>query len=92
MLETNLAAQNRFRDQDRVSVRPWSSWSALPKVFDDFGIHTILDIPCGDFHWMKHVSLDSINYTGADIVADLIQKNKQKYATGEYQVPKTKSD
>jgi hypothetical protein len=48
-------------------------------VFDDFGIHTILDIPCGDFHWMKQVSLESINYTGADIVADLIQKNKQKY-------------
>lgn len=43
----------------------------------DFAVRTMLDIPCGDFHWMKHVALEGIDYTGADIVADLIQQNKQ---------------
>jgi hypothetical protein len=49
----------------------------LPGVFRDFDIHTMLDIPCGDFNWMKSVDFESVDYTGADIVADLIQQNKQ---------------
>lgn len=54
----------------------------LPTVFNDFNISTMLDIPCGDFHWMKSVDLSSHNiaYTGADIVKELIHKNREKYA------------
>jgi 2-polyprenyl-3-methyl-5-hydroxy-6-metoxy-1,4-benzoquinol methylase len=44
-------------------------------------IKSILDIPCGDFNWMKHVDLSGLNYTGADIVDDLIVKNNSMYAT-----------
>jgi hypothetical protein len=84
---SDVYAGNKFRGKESISG-PGSSINQttvivteLPKVFDDFGIHTILDIPCGDFHWMKQVSFESINYAGADIVADLIQKNKQKYET-----------
>ncbi len=51
----------------------------LPVMFSDFSISTILDIPCGDFHWMKNVDLSGINYTGADIVNDLIKKNTEQY-------------
>ena len=51
--------------------------NALPAVIDDCDIRTMLDIPCGDFHWMKHVSLESVDYIGADIVEDLIQQNKK---------------
>ncbi len=47
----------------------------LPAVCRRFDIHTMLDIPCGDFNWMKHVGFESMDYTGADIVADLIQQN-----------------
>lgn len=49
-------------------------------LFNDLNISTMLDIPCGDFHWMKNVDLNSIDYTGADIVEELIQKNRKKYA------------
>ena len=49
----------------------------LPAVCGDFDVHTMLDIPCGDFHWMKHVDLEGIDYNGADIVTDLIQQNKR---------------
>lgn len=42
-------------------------------------IRSILDIPCGDFKWMKKVNLSKINYIGADIVEDLIKDNLEKY-------------
>jgi len=51
----------------------------LPVVFSDFRISTMLDIPCGDFHWMKHVELNDIDYIGADIVDDLVKKNTEQY-------------
>lgn len=51
----------------------------LPALFNDFNIATMLDIPCGDFHWMKTVDLNGIDYTGADIVKELIQRNQEKY-------------
>jgi hypothetical protein len=49
----------------------------LPAVCREFVVHAMLDIPCGDFHWMRHVDLESIDYTGADIVTELIQRNSQ---------------
>jgi hypothetical protein len=51
----------------------------LPILFNDFNISTMLDIPCGDFHWMKDVDLSNIDYMGADIVNELIQKNAENY-------------
>jgi len=54
--------------------------SELPALFKDLTISTLLDIPCGDFHWMKSVDLHNADYTGADVVKDLIQKNSAKYA------------
>lgn len=51
----------------------------LPSVLRDFSVHSMLDIPCGDFNWMRHVGLESIDYTGADIVADLIRRNGQQH-------------
>ena len=52
----------------------------LSVVFRDYDITTVLDIPCGDFHWMKTVDLTNIDYTGADIVYDLIEKNSKQYS------------
>lgn len=52
----------------------------LPALLNDLGVATMLDIPCGDFYWMKTVDLDGINYLGADIVKDLVQDN-DKYRT-----------
>jgi len=51
----------------------------LSVIFRDYGVSTMLDIPCGDFHWMKSVDLNDIDYTGADIVNDLIEKNIEQY-------------
>lgn len=54
----------------------------LFNLFKDLNISTMLDIPCGDFNWMRNVDLNSIDYTGADIVEELIHKNGEKYARG----------
>lgn len=51
---------------------------ALPSLIDQYQIRSLLDIPCGDFNWMKLLSLD-IEYTGADIVPDLIRQNQANY-------------
>jgi hypothetical protein len=51
----------------------------LPKVIEDFKIKSILDIPCGDFHWMNHVDLKGASYTGGDIVNALVESNKKKF-------------
>lgn len=52
----------------------------LPKLIERFGIRTMLDIPCGDFNWMKEVDLSRISsYIGADIVDYLVYSNSIKY-------------
>ncbi len=51
----------------------------LPLLFQQFGIKSLLDLPCGDFNWMQHVDLQGIDYTGGDIVQALISQNQLKY-------------
>ena len=48
----------------------------LPRVLRELGARSLLDIPCGDFYWMRHVALDGIEYVGADIVEDLVRGNE----------------
>lgn len=51
----------------------------LPKLITQFDIRAMLDIPCGDWHWMKEVNID-VDYIGADIVHDIICRNKELYS------------
>jgi hypothetical protein len=59
--------------QTRVIAR------AIPAVCRDLGVRTMLDIPCGDFFWMSRVDLRGIDYTGADIVDDLVSRNSANF-------------
>jgi hypothetical protein len=83
---THIYRNNAFGGKDSVSG-PGSDIhqtrviaSELPTLFDALKIYSMLDLPCGDFHWMKSVDLNRIDYTGADIVKELIQENSTKYA------------
>ena len=83
---TGIYRSNAFGGNDSVSG-PGSDihqtriiTSKLQTLLNDLSISTMLDIPCGDFHWMKNVGLNNIDYTGADIVKELIQENSEKYA------------
>ena len=53
----------------------------LPGLFKKYNVASFLDLPCGDFHWMVKTDLEGIDYTGADIVKDMIAENQLKYAT-----------
>ncbi|MCI0380750.1 MAG: class I SAM-dependent methyltransferase [Gemmataceae bacterium] len=52
---------------------------ALPMLFAELGVRSVLDIPCGDFHWMAQVELRLQEYIGADIVEPLIRSNQERY-------------
>ena len=51
----------------------------IPALFKDMGISTVLDIPCGDFNWMRNIDLSGIKYIGADIVKEIVKNNKNQY-------------
>jgi SAM-dependent methyltransferase len=51
----------------------------LSPLLKELGVRTILDIPCGDFFWMKDILLEVDQYIGADIVRDLIAANRKKF-------------
>ena len=52
----------------------------LPGLWRRIGVQKVLDVPCGDFHWMQNVALDGIEYVGGDIVPELIQRNRTSFA------------
>ena len=54
---------------------------AIPKIINEYKITSILDIPCGDFNWMRKVDMSQIKYIGADIVSEITDINNQKYST-----------
>lgn len=81
----NIYSRNKWGDRDSRSG-PGSNLQethvirdALPSMIRELAITSILDVPCGDFHWMKDIDLSDILYTGADIVADMIEANERAY-------------
>ena len=57
----------------------------LPKFLHDKQITSLLDLPCGDYLWMQHCD-HNITYTGADIVPQLIEENRQNHPTVKFDV------
>ncbi|HAJ75206.1 MAG TPA: hypothetical protein DCM64_02005 [Gammaproteobacteria bacterium] len=53
----------------------------LPEILKKLGVRSLLDIPCGDFFWMKEIDLGIEKYIGADIVASLIELNSRSYGS-----------
>jgi SAM-dependent methyltransferase len=45
------------------------------------GVRSMLDAGCGDFHWMQAADLPITSYIGADVVQDLIDECRARYAT-----------
>jgi SAM-dependent methyltransferase len=55
----------------------------IPRLLEKYGIKTMLDVPCGDFFWMKEIKavlneqLDT--YIGGDIVEKIVEQNRSQY-------------
>ena len=52
----------------------------LPELLRELNASTLLDLPCGDFHWMQNVDLTGVHYIGGDLVGDLVERNHAKHA------------
>ncbi|HKX33145.1 MAG TPA: class I SAM-dependent methyltransferase, partial [Blastocatellia bacterium] len=52
----------------------------LPRLLEELRVQTLLDAPCGDFHWMQHVDLGTAGYLGIDIVEEQVRRNQLEYA------------
>jgi hypothetical protein len=51
----------------------------LGSLIRQLGIRSVADAPCGDFNWMRDVSMDGVSYAGYDVVDDLIKGNDDLY-------------
>lgn len=61
---------------------------AVERVIAAQGVRTLLDLPCGDYHWMREVRREGVRYIGGDIVAEIIRRNTARHAdeTTEFRV------
>jgi hypothetical protein len=50
----------------------------LPRLLEEFRFRSMVDVPCGDFFWMRLMTLD-LEYVGGDIVAQLVERNQRLY-------------
>ena len=84
-LFTRVYAENRWSDAESRSgsgstlENTATIRALLPGLLHDLGARSLLDIPCGDFNWMKAAHLDLDLYTGADVVRRLVQDNSQRF-------------
>lgn len=82
---SDIYRRNLWNDPESVSgrgstvTRAARLMSRLPALLEELGAKTLLDAPCGDFNWMRHVDLGAVRYIGADIVPDLIVRNRRLY-------------
>jgi len=82
---TTIYSQNRWGNNDSVSGVGSSlnqTKEIIPQInelINKLKIRSMLDLPCGDFNWMKNVNLSELKYLGADIVEEIIITNKEKH-------------
>jgi SAM-dependent methyltransferase len=82
---THIYKSNKWEGKESRSgkgssiLQTWKIRNALPGLLEAYQIRSMLDLPCGDFHWMKELDLHGLDYTGADIVPQLIAENVARY-------------
>lgn len=55
----------------------------LREVLSSFSITSILDLGCGDCHWMKELARSAPRYHGVDVVESLIQQNQKEFGNAQ---------
>jgi hypothetical protein len=71
--ESSASGTGSDAEQTRVVA------ARLPELLQRLEVACLLDIPCGDFHWMSRVELGRVRYLGADIVRPIIEGNRKRY-------------
>lgn len=52
--------------------------TALAQVCREYRIGSLLDLPCGDVSWIHRVQLPIREYTGGDIVPEIVERNRRR--------------
>jgi hypothetical protein len=82
---TSIYNENHWNDKESKSgtgsnlVQTAEVKRILSSVVRDLNCKTILDVPCGDFNWIRDVDFGDCHYYGADIVEKLVVSNSEKY-------------
>ena len=83
---TNIYINNKWGDKESFSgsgsnLRQTKViLKSLPNLINKYKIKSFLDIPCGDFYWMKEFNFKDLKYIGADIVREIIDNNNSNYS------------
>lgn len=85
----DIYAENRWNSNESISG-PGSTdeqtravVEQLPRMLKGLEAKTVLDIPCGDFNWLRNAELNGFDYLGADIVPALIKANAANYSSND---------
>jgi hypothetical protein len=90
-LFTSIYRDNRWGDPASVSgagsnlEQTAALRVALPQVLRSLGVRSLLDAPCGDYHWMQHVDLELERYIGGDIVHGLVCRLQGMYGSPRHE-------
>lgn len=80
LYETNLWDGAESRSGVGSSLEATARLRAeLPPLLHALGVRRLLDVPCGDFHWLRHADLGGIDYVGGDIVPALVAENARRH-------------
>jgi hypothetical protein len=83
MYETNLWDNAESRSGDGSSLASTTGVRAgLPNLLQRLAVRRLLDVPCGDFHWMAHTDLAGVGvvaYVGGDVVDAIVAENNARY-------------
>jgi len=58
---------------------------SLPALLRELGATTMLDLPCGDYGWMRTIELPVARYIGADLLPDLIHPLAAAFGDSRHQ-------
>lgn len=82
---TDIYLSNKWKDEQSRSG-PGSNQeqtatlkTELPQMLRQLEVRSLLDIPCGDFAWMREVELPLDRYIGADIVQEVADGNRLRH-------------
>jgi SAM-dependent methyltransferase len=52
---------------------------ALPALFAELGVRSVVDAGCGDFNWFRALGVTLDRYLGIEVVEDLARRNQALY-------------
>lgn len=60
--------------------------AALPEICQHLDVRTLLDLPCGDGHWMSTIELPGVHYLGADLLPEIVARAATRRPDREFRV------